>query len=264
MPRAANGQNAGMPEGHLLHHYARLHRARLVGKVAATSPQGRIDTAALEGHALVDAQAYGKHLFHHWDDDSVVHVHLGKQGLFLHHDHPAPPARRQVRLRLAGHGTVADLIAPRVCEHVTVRERAAVIDGLGPDPIRDDADPGRVRAALSATRTAIGTALLDQSIVAGVGNVLRAEVLHIVRVAPNRPAAELGDEEFSRLWEELVTTMRRAADEGRISTTVPTTHTGDGRYVYRQERCRTCGRPVVVRPVGGRDCFACTHCQPGW
>jgi endonuclease-8 len=69
-----------MPEGHTLHRLAALHTRRYVGRpVAVSSPQGRFATNAemVDGRVLESAEAHGKHLFHHYGPDLVVHVHLG-------------------------------------------------------------------------------------------------------------------------------------------------------------------------------------------
>src|SRR5688500_1056001 len=105
-----------MPEGHLLHRAAREHSAALAGRpVAVTSPQGRLDTAALVGRFLEQVEAHGKHLFDRFEGGLAVHVHLGMRGLFLRYDDPSVPPRRGTRLRLAG-PVAFDLIAPTTCE----------------------------------------------------------------------------------------------------------------------------------------------------
>ena len=87
-----------MPEGHTLHRLARLHRRRYAGNpVAVTSPQGRFATErrGVDGRVLERAEAHGKHLFHHYGPDLVVHVHLGLYGKFS--DAPLPARSRWAR-----------------------------------------------------------------------------------------------------------------------------------------------------------------------
>jgi endonuclease VIII len=271
LPEARDGHSGAMPEGHLLHHHARVHRTGLTGPLAVTSPQERfVDEAArLDGQALTRVEAHGKHLLHVFAGDEVVHVHLGMRGLFLHHPVPPPPARPQVRLRMVGGALAVDLIAPLTCELLDSRGRAALLDGLGPDPLHDDADAAAVRRRFAATRTAVGALLLDQSVVAGVGNVLRAEVLYLAGVHPATPAAALDDATFARLWRTLVAVMRRAAEEGRIITVEApagadrsAVDQADGRFVYKQDRCRRCGAPVERLTLGGRQAYVCPREQP--
>jgi len=259
-----------MPEGHLLHRYAREHGAKLRGEpLRVSSPQGRFaaEARSLDGRTLERAEAWGKHLFHHWDDGSIVHVHLGKSGVFLH---SAPPARvlPQARLRLEGSRLVATLIAPARCERLDAAGREDIVAGLGPDPLRTDADPDRVIDAIARSRAPIGAILLDQTVISGVGNVLRAEALSLCRIAPSRAGRDLSRERAEALWATLVELMRQAAEDGRILTVVPegedraSIAEGETRLVYRQARCRRCGAAVETRPIGGRTAYSCPRCQP--
>ena len=94
-----------MPEGHTLHRLARRHRTRFAGKqVSVTSPQGRFATSAeiVDGLTLRRAEAHGKHLFHHYGPDLVVHVHLGLYGKFSDVKLPVDPPRGLVRMRVVG------------------------------------------------------------------------------------------------------------------------------------------------------------------
>src|SRR5688500_6225185 len=109
-----------MPEGHLVHRHARQLADGFAGTpVAASSPQGRFSegSARIDGATLTGTEAYGKLLFLTFsgDESRRLHVHLGRQGLWLWDTADRPP-RPSVRLRLASHGTTADLIAPIVCE----------------------------------------------------------------------------------------------------------------------------------------------------
>ncbi|MGC5168590.1 Fpg/Nei family DNA glycosylase [Luteimicrobium sp. DT211] len=210
-----------------------------------------------------------------------------------------PPAPRgAVRLRLHGVHAVADLSAPTVCEVLTPAEARAVVDALGPDPIRwgeavrageePDAhdDPERFVDAVRRSRTAVGTRLMDQSVVAGVGNIYRAEVLYRARLDPFRPGASVPAEDLRALWDDLTDLMLDGVRTGAIVTTrpedrVPGGTTGRHRvrqnsdavpgavpsdasfYVYHREGlpCRVCGNPVLVREVAGRSLYWCATCQ---
>ena len=208
-----------MPEGHLVHRHARQLADAFAGtSVAASSPQGRFTegAAAIDGATLTGAAAHGKRLFLTFDDVSrVLHVHLGRQGLWLWGAHDLPP-RPSVRLRLAAGGTTADLIAPIVCELTGPDQRDAIVQELGPDPLRSDADAARARVAIQASRRPIGALLLDQSVIAGLGNVLRAEILNLVGVHPAIPGSSVTPEVFDALWTSATEVMRRAEDEGRM------------------------------------------------
>ena len=140
---------------------------------------------------------------------------------------------------------------------------------LGPDPLREDADPNRAWANLQATPSALGAALLDQSVIAGIGNVFRAEALFACGLHPSRPAASLTRAEFDRLWATVREMMGRAVDDWRIVTVDPPAGRSrteipenQARYVYKQACCRRCGAPVVSWSLGGRTAYACPVDQP--
>jgi endonuclease-8 len=151
--------------------------------VAESSPQGRFASAAavLDGRVLHRAEALGKHLFHVYTPELVVHVHLGLYGAFTEEALPVQPPRGQVRMRLVGPTHWTDLRGPTVCELVTEVDMAAVGARLGPDPLRRDADPHRAWARISRSRAALATLLMDQSVLAGVGKC-------VLWLAPDHPS----------------------------------------------------------------------------
>lgn len=289
-----------MPEGHTLHRLAGEITAVFGGsRVRVGSPQGRFaeSAAQLDGTLLVDAEAWGKHLFIRFSESGVwarspqgadpgaelpgvrfVHVHLGLYGTFDVHDGVAeiPLPVGQVRLRLARPGAYADLRGATTCALVTAAERAAVAAKAGPDPLREDADPERAWARISRSSAPIGTLLMDQSVLAGVGNVYRAEVLFRHRIHPLRPGRTLRRTQWGAIWDDLVVLMAQGVRTGRIDTVRPE-HTPEamGRaprvddhggevYVYRRtgQACHVCGSKVRAEVLGGRNLFWCARCQP--
>jgi formamidopyrimidine-DNA glycosylase len=191
-----------MPEGHLYHRLAR-DLGELAGQaLAASSPQGRFTEGAaqIDGTRLEVAEAYGKHLLMRFAGGRTVHVHLGMRGKLLSVADPSRPPLSQVRLRLAGAETAWDLIAPATCELLDHAGVAGLLARLGPDPLREDADPNRAWTSLQAAPGALGAVLLDQSAIAGIGNVFRAEALFACGLHSSRPAASLPRAEFDRLW----------------------------------------------------------------
>lgn len=192
-----------MPEGHTIHRLARELDDAFGGRVvAASSPQGRFarGAAIVDGTVLETAEAHGKHLFVRFAGERWIHVHLGLFGIFV--VVPAPPPDSvvgEVRLRLAADTAYADLRGPTACDLVTPQERATLYARLGPDPLRGD-DPSAALARLGRSRTAIGTALLDQAVFAGVGNVYRAEVLFRAGIDPATESRRLGSGVLAGLW----------------------------------------------------------------
>ena len=273
-----------MPEGHTLRRLADDLSEAFAGRaVGVSSPQGRFgaEAAVLDGTELVGADSAGKHLFLDFTGGHVVNVHLGLIGSFRIGTGPAPEPVGQVRLRLvaAGDGrgpAYADLRGATRCVLVTPAERAAVIDRLGPDPLRADADPGRAWARIGKSSRPIGDLLMDQEVIAGVGNVYRAEVLFRHRVHPLRPGRTLRRTQFQAMWEDLVELMAEGVTVNRIDTVRPE-HTPEamGRaprkddhggevYVYRRHDldCLVCGTRIRTQVLAGRNLFWCPRCQP--
>jgi endonuclease-8 len=305
-----------MPEGHTIHRLARDCRERFGDrKVRATSPQGKFaDGAALvDGQVLTAAEAHGKHLFLGFDGTGWVHVHLGLYGKFTFGRGPAPAPVGQVRLRIStdgdaygdphgdahgdaygdphadahggpsgdasgdGAGAYADLRGPTRCELITDAEKQAVEERLGPDPLRADADPEAAWSRISRSRTTVAALLMDQKIVAGVGNVYRAEVLFRHGIDPYRPGRGLSRTEWDAIWADLVALMHEGVRNNRIDTVRPE-HTPEamGRaprvddhggevYVYRRAglECLVCGEPVRTAGLAARNLFWCPGCQTG-
>jgi endonuclease-8 len=264
-----------MPEGNTIHWLARVHTRDFGGRrVRVASPQGRFAREArrLDRRAFLRAEAYGKHLFHHWEGGLVVHVHLGMAGWFYRHAAPAPDPRSTVRMRLSTRLVATDLIGPPTCELIPEFARRSLLARLGPDPLREDFDPARAGAVLAKRpRRTIGDALLDQRVLAGVGNIYRAEALFLCGIHPLRKSGTISPEEWERLWKTARALMRRGVARGRIRTIrrdEPPPHPLSGRgpddafYVYQQGVCRRCGTPISEFPLSARRMFACPNCQP--
>ncbi|MFC7728058.1 Fpg/Nei family DNA glycosylase [Actinomadura keratinilytica] len=272
-----------MPEGHTIHRLAAEHRTRFGGRpVRAHSPQGRFADGArlIDGQVLEHADAHGKHLLLYFAHDRVLHVHLGIYGKYAFGSLPAPAPVGQVRLRLTGtgdDGDYADLRGPNTCELLDTPQVKLLRDRLGPDPLRADADPDRAWRRISRSRAPIAQLLMDQSVIAGPGNIYRAEVLFRGNIHPDLPGRALSRSQWQALWDDLVVLMKEGVRAGRIDTVRPE-HTPEamGRpprvddhggevYVYRRtgQPCLVCGAAVRARTLAGRNLFWCPTCQPG-
>ncbi|MFI2294107.1 Fpg/Nei family DNA glycosylase [Isoptericola sp. NPDC019571] len=199
----------------------------------------------------------------------------------------APPAPRgAVRLRLLGAHAVADLTGPTACEVLTGAEKAAVEARLGPDPVRHGGDAARTAFVerVRRSRVTVGQQLMDQAVIAGVGNIYRAEALFRAGVDPLRPGRDVPAAVLAAVWDDLVVLMRDGADRGAIVTTRPEHRVADGGgrvtrqntdgdadavprdasfYVYHRDGlpCRVCGAPVLTKELAGRNLFWCGVCQ---
>jgi endonuclease-8 len=264
-----------MPEGNTIHRFAQQHSRDFGGRIVrARSPQGRFAREArqLDRRRFLRAEAYGKHLFHIWEEGRIVHIHLGMAGTFRRFEGDAPRARPTVRLRLAAEPVTVDLIGPPTCELITEEQRIAILARLGPDPLRSDAEPDTVRAALERRPDRpIGDALLDQRVLAGAGNIYRNEALFLAGIHPLRPSGRISRDEWLLLWETLRELMQRGVREGTVTVApgeAPHPRAAaertpdDDFYVYGMTICRRCGSRLRELPLSGRRMFACPSCQP--
>ncbi len=238
----------------------------------ADSPQGRFEDGArlIDGRVLTSTDAWGKHLFHRYDD-LWLHVHLGLYGKFRDGAMPAPEPRGALRLRLLGAEHWLELRGPTACEVLTDVERQQVLGRLGPDPLRRRPDVAAFVARVLRSRAPIATLLMDQSVIAGVGNVYRAEVLFRHRLDPFRPGRDHSAADLEAVWDDLVVLLRAGVRAGRIVTTAPDDRERpsgrprrvDSHYVYGRAGlpCRTCGTPVLDTLVAARRLFWCPICQ---
>ncbi|UXY27582.1 Fpg/Nei family DNA glycosylase [Streptomyces sp. HUAS TT20] len=267
-----------MPEGHTIHRLAQEYANHFLDTpTRVTSPQGKFSDAAelLNGAELTRTEAHGKHLFLGFRDTDWVHIHLGLFGKVNFGDAPAPPPTDTVRLRLANATAYVDLRGPTTCALITDPEKRAIHDRLGPDPLRTDADPTAAYARVRRSRTTIAALLMDQKVIAGVGNVYRAEVLFRHGIDPYRAGRDITPAEWDTMWRDLVDLMREGVRNNRIDTVRPE-HTPEamGRpprvddhggevYVYRRANlpCHICGTEIRTAGLAARNLFWCPACQ---
>ena len=270
-----------MPEGHTVRRLALQFQRELAGeKVAVSSPQGWFadGAALLDGEVLERTDAAGKHLFLGFSNGRWMHVHLGLYGKWQFGPTPPPEPRGALRVRIESAERYADLRGPNQCEVVHRGEVDEIIGRLGPDPLRparrQDARREEFVRRVRRSRVSIAALLMDQKVVAGVGNVYRAEVLFRAGLDPETPGRDLDEETAGRLWDDLAALLRTGVRQGHIVTTLPADRPRGARrsgvpardhrfYVYRRqgEPCRICGAPVQTRELVGRNLFWCPVCQ---
>ncbi len=207
----------------------------------------------------------------------------GREDSWRHH---APG--ENVRLRVVGPHGLADLTGPTACAVIDPVERAEILARLGPDPLRADAEPQAFVDRVRRSRTAIGAQLMNQAVVAGIGNIYRAELLFRARLDPFVAGSDLTASIVEGLWDDLVPLLRYGARTGRIVTTEPehrdihpiirersrgTRQNGDedpgvvprekSFYVYHRQGlpCRLCDTPVRDAQIAARSVYWCPRCQ---
>jgi len=148
-------------------------------------------------------------------------------------------------------------------------ERSQFAERLGADPLRNDADPGRAWSRIQNSRAAIGSLLLDQSVLAGIGNIYRSELLFAVGIAPARPGNTLQQADFQGLWSLAVKWLRRGVrynriitvDRSQVAKPLSRLAARDRVRVYKQPDCPSCGLPITVEALANRKVFFCPRCQ---
>ncbi len=271
-----------MPEGHTIHRIAQDHSRLLVGRaIHVSSPQGRFeaDAARVDGAVLDRLEPYGKHLFYRWSTGEVGHVHLGLFGKFrVQHTPYSPAPIGQVRMRLQtapdterDEFVTIDLAGPTACSIDPPSVRRDILARLGPDPIRRGSKPDRMIERIERSSRGIGDLLMDQSVIAGVGNVYRAEVLFVTGIHPLRPGRECDPVELQALWATAQGMLRQGVKDGRIVTVsrddlgisprarIPR---GEATYAYKRDRCLLCGDEIQRTDIANRTCYHCPTHQP--
>jgi len=254
---------------------------------------------------IIAAKAVGKVMFLEFDNGLWLRVHLGIYGAWdfagditadatmgagasigaprrtrlrmAEQEKLAPAAESfpplpigAVRLRLLTDATCADLRGPTACDVLTPEEVQAVIDKLGPDPLLDSGQAAEDRfvATVLKKTTPICLLLMDQSVVAGIGNVYRAELLFRARLNPHIPGRDLPEQAVRDLWRDWSKLLAIGVQTGQMMTMdglSPEGYDGamasrsDRHWVYHRtgEPCRVCGTPIVMETIGGRKLYWC-------
>lgn len=260
-----------MPEGHKTHWIARQQTDLLGGQtLKVTSPQGRFrgDARKVSGRMLDRVTAAGKHLFYEFDGGRLIHVHLGRYGKYRIHDTPPPAPVGKVRVRMVGQSIAIDLNGPTTCRVIDQETRNAVVSKLGPDPLAGGRRD-KVWELIKESGKPIAALLLDQSVIAGVGNIFRAELLYEIGLAPQTPGKQLSKSQFDELWKSLVRMMKVGLKHGRIITVTakeagkPLSKLGNRERfrVYGKDVCAKCDRPVETTEIAARKLYWCPRCQ---
>jgi endonuclease-8 len=252
-----------MPEGDTIHRIAERMRVALAGKVVeraeAPSPRSPLHTRAseIQGRVLEGAEARGKHLLVHFSDGLALHSHLGMNGRwFIRADGRLPYGKPW--LILASGRAVASLVGGktlRLLSESRLRNDPGLAQ-LGPDPLAAgfDREEAAARLLRAGTGTQVGAALIDQGVIAGIGNVIRNEALFRARISPWRSVDELDADDALRVVAECERVMRTSIRTGRRPATM---------YKPAGRVCPRCGGPVQSRGQGdaNRITYWCERCQ---
>jgi len=268
-----------MPEGHTVHRTANQFAEHFAGlPLVVDSPQGRFANSAnsVSGEKLVTASAVGKQLFLGFESDRVIRIHLGIYGKWQWHQHPGKsgfltePVVGQVRARFYTDQWLAELRGPTVCELITGEEVALVLDRLGPDPLNPDPlalERARFVHRVQRSSQGIGQLLMDQSVISGVGNVYRAELLFRCGLDPYVQGKNVPVELLESIWADAVKLLTVGVRTGVMITRDEFLAADPGKpernFVYKREGepCRVCGTSVSLAVLAGRKLYWCATCQ---
>jgi endonuclease VIII len=258
-----------MPEGHTIHRAARDQRPMLAGQILmVSSPQGRFEAGAnaLTGRACTQVEAYGKHLIYRFGDDRALHIHLGLFGTFRTGRHPVSEPRGAVRVRMISATHVVDINGPNTCEVLDGDGLAKLTGRIGPDVLRADAVPDLAWERITKSRTPIGQLLMDQSVIAGIGNIYRSEILWRQKLRPQIPGRRIDRATFDRLWGDAVHLLAIGVKHNAIITVeagaASKSKYGERVNIFNKAHCPSCAAAITAFDMAGRRAFMCETCQP--
>jgi formamidopyrimidine-DNA glycosylase len=207
---------------------------------------------SLVGARVSRVERRGKHQLLHLEDGRALHAHFRMTGDWQI-DRTTGSAPRFARAVVElDDGSRVWLIDPRALSTLDVRDATAPFDvPLGPEATDPGLRPDDLALALARRRGAIKPALLDQRLIAGMGNIYAAEALWQARLDPRAPAASLTRAEVARLLAAIRLVMRRAL-KGTIRFAV---------YDREGLACRRCRAPIARITQAGRSTYFCPRCQ---
>jgi endonuclease VIII len=257
-----------MPEGHTIHRAARDQRPMLVNQtVGLSSPQGRFTEGAmrLDETLCTAVEAFGKHLIYRFAHGLNLHIHLGLYGRIRTAKQPPDPPRGAVRVRLLSATHAVDINGPNTCEVLDEKGLAVLTGRIGPDVLRPDADPELAWKRIAGSRAPIGQLLMDQSVVAGIGNIYRSEILWRQKVHPETPGRSLDRATFDCIWADAVRLLGIGVENNAIITVEGAVKSrskyGERVNIFDKPRCPACTADIRAFEIAARRVFMCEVCQ---
>jgi endonuclease-8 len=260
-----------MPEGDTVWLASKRMHGALAGRVLTTADLRvpKLATADLTGRTVIEVVPRGKHMLTRLDG-LTLHTHFRMDGswrLVRAGERWRGGPAHQVRVVLANSAWQALGFRLHDVELVPTADEARLVGHLGPDLLGPDWDqPEAIKRIAAQPEREIGQALLDQRLLAGIGNLYKAESLFLTGISPYAAVRQVPD------LDKLVGTARRlmlANREHPEQSTTGSLRRGEQHWVYGRARqpCRRCGTPISVAEQGDpayqRVTFWCPHCQPG-
>lgn len=258
-----------MPEGDTIYRAATNLRKVLHGKTLShAAGRQELQVECLVGVIVEAVEARGKHLLLHFDNQTVLHSHMGMTGswhIYRQHDAWQKP-RPQAFIELRTEKWVVVCFTPKLLKLMSQRElsRDKYLQKLGPDllgpSIPDEVFLQRIR---TQNRTSIGEAIMNQTVVCGIGNVFKSEVLFLEGFHPETKVCKLADGELLRLRDRAAALMKRNLDNGPRKTKFGADEQKLWVYGRKSEHCLRCGGAVAMLRQGdtARSTYFCPECQ---
>lgn len=255
-----------MPEGDTVYRVAGRLRAALAGTTLRHTDfrVPGMATVDLAGQRVTGVRARGKHLLTDLADGRSIHSHLGMEGAWDVYDAGARWRRPGFRARVVLVTDTRQAVGFDLPVLELLTDADSALSYLGPDLLGADWDASQAISRISAQPdTAIGIALLDQRLMAGVGNVYRSEVCFLRGVLPTRHVSEVDVGPTVELCRRLLYANRDRVE--RVTT--GNTRRGQQLWVYgrRAQPCRRCATPIVRDRLGAdgldRVVYFCPRCQ---
>ena len=178
---------------------------------------------------------------------------------------PLQKPRGAVRVRLIGKTHAVDINGPTICRVLDSNAVTTLINRIGPDVLRSDSNPELAFAKIKKSKAPIGQLIMDQSVMAGIGNIYRSEILWRQSVHPETPGREINRETFDQLWDEAKALLKIGVKHNAIIT-VDTAQPSKTRYrervnIFAKDRCPRCKNEIRCFEINGRRAFVCDICQ---
>jgi formamidopyrimidine-DNA glycosylase len=217
----------------------------------------------LKGRRFESSRRHGKHLFVRAGDQLWLRLHFGMTGSLQYFEHnQAPPKTARVIFRFAANGDLAFDDQRKFGEIELVGEVNEFLEtrGLGPDAL--GISRSQFKSVLGKHRGAVKAILLNQQLIAGIGNLYADEILFRAGMHPATDAARLSDTDLARLFRATRHVLEKAialkTDFNHLPKSWLLTHRG------KRGRCPRCGHALKSATIGGRTSWFCPHCQKGF
>ena len=258
-----------MPEGHTIHRAARDHNSLLAGqKLTVLSPQGRFTDGAsqLTGRICINVEAFGKHLLYRFQNKLALHIHLGLFGRIRKQRLPLEDPNGTVRIRMTCKTHFIDINGPTICEVLDQSAVNVLINRIGPDVLRPDANPEISFQKIQRSALPIGRLIMDQSVMAGIGNIYRTEILWRQAIHPEIPGKAISRHTFDCIWADAAYLLAIGVKSNAIVTVdaqlFSKKRSGEKYNIFGTASCPKCNGEVRRLEINKRRAFVCDTCQP--